>query len=1112
MKKQYIIICLCFLFLFFSDNSFAESGIEILNIDISEFPDISISGVNYLKAYSYGIMPDTADYEILEQGSYRPDNIQVKPLEEPLSYNYILAVDNSRGLRRHHEDVQKTIRLFLESIRPEDRVALFYFDEKAYKINDHISQRDQLIKNAGAITYDARHSNIYDSLFQICEYASANKGYMDIILLLSDGNDRNSIVSPDRILDILSRENIRFMNIGFGRRRDLAPLERISALTVFESFRMSSSEDFEQFGNFLSKKLSNQISIRYHSALTYIPDNEYRISLRYTDNDKVADASYSISNLLPIKEYIESLAKSMDPELPEEAYRTRFIANYNDILRFDITSFPNIDITLLPYGIEADIDAYLNISNYDILEDRMIKPGNIEIKRQRNRLPYNYILVIDNSSEMAGYHDSIKKAVESFSTSIDTIDRLSLFIFDQNARKITDLSTDKRRVRSEIDDLLFYGRESNIFDSLFQVCEYSSDNRGYMNIIVLFTDGKDTDSMIHPDRLIDKLSRENIKFMNIGFGNNRGLTQLERISSLTGFESFRLNLPEDANIIKDFIPSRMNNQMNIRYKSNLDSIPEREYFANISFSSNGAAASASFSTMNLSPLDDYFSSRIIEETQETDIPLKDSMTSFVNNYNDILRFDLSQYPDIRMIALPYDRNADTDDYLDNSSYEILENGLYRPESLNVNRVVNRLPYNYFILIDDSRDLRNYRNTMKANIRTLLDSIDPSDRVSLFAFDENLTMMTDLITDRAIIMNEMDNMSFDSRFSNIYDSLFSISDYIASNKADLNIIILLTNGIDTDSLMNTDRVIDRLNKENIKLLNIGYGNNRGLIPLERMSSLTGFESFRFHSPENSHKIKDYIQKRTDNQIMLSYKSGMESMPDREYTASLRFKAHGNSSVSSFSSRDISTLRRHFISLGEKEAEAHKRAPWLEFVHNYSLIFAVLILVLGLIFMTLIKKKDKDQIFTVIDEPEEEKDIYEEEAVEHTQVLEDIPDLTEEELEEEEFDDEMLSKTVVMSEEPVIIIKQGSSRKITYDLKGKDSFTIGRAEGNDIVLANRSVSSKHCIIRKIGGAFVLYDLKSTNGSFINGQRIQKALLKPGDTIHIGETILDFQLRRK
>lgn len=65
------------------------------------------------------------------------------------------------------------------------------------------------------------------------------------------------------------------------------------------------------------------------------------------------------------------------------------------------------------------------------------------------------------------------------------------------------------------------------------------------------------------------------------------------------------------------------------------------------------------------------------------------------------------------------------------------------------------------------------------------------------------------------------------------------------------------------------------------------------------------------------------------------------------------------------------------------------------------------------------------------------------------------------------------------------------------------TIGSVAGNTVVLADPAVSRKHAGIRKVDGAYELADLGSTNGVYVNGHKVPKKALDPGDIIRVGNT---------
>ena len=74
---------------------------------------------------------------------------------------------------------------------------------------------------------------------------------------------------------------------------------------------------------------------------------------------------------------------------------------------------------------------------------------------------------------------------------------------------------------------------------------------------------------------------------------------------------------------------------------------------------------------------------------------------------------------------------------------------------------------------------------------------------------------------------------------------------------------------------------------------------------------------------------------------------------------------------------------------------------------------------------------------------------------------------------------------------------------------DRTTIGRVEDNTFHIADPSVSSHHCEVQLRGSDIVIRDLNSTNGSFINGNKIEESVLKPGQILRLGQVELKLEV---
>ncbi len=97
-----------------------------------------------------------------------------------------------------------------------------------------------------------------------------------------------------------------------------------------------------------------------------------------------------------------------------------------------------------------------------------------------------------------------------------------------------------------------------------------------------------------------------------------------------------------------------------------------------------------------------------------------------------------------------------------------------------------------------------------------------------------------------------------------------------------------------------------------------------------------------------------------------------------------------------------------------------------------------------------------------------------------------------------------ETVVM---PSLKLNFKNKTLENFPLRKGYSLTIGRKRNNDIIIENLAVSSHHAKIDSVGDEFVLIDLQSKNGSFVNEKLITSHFLKPGDVISIGKHSLVF-----
>jgi hypothetical protein len=92
-------------------------------------------------------------------------------------------------------------------------------------------------------------------------------------------------------------------------------------------------------------------------------------------------------------------------------------------------------------------------------------------------------------------------------------------------------------------------------------------------------------------------------------------------------------------------------------------------------------------------------------------------------------------------------------------------------------------------------------------------------------------------------------------------------------------------------------------------------------------------------------------------------------------------------------------------------------------------------------------------------------------------------------------------------PIITLKFRDTKIQDFTLAEGMNLTIGRRDTNDVVIENLAVSGMHAKIDSIDKGYLLTDLKSKNGTFVNGQLISTHWLGHGDTISVGKHTLVF-----
>ena len=90
----------------------------------------------------------------------------------------------------------------------------------------------------------------------------------------------------------------------------------------------------------------------------------------------------------------------------------------------------------------------------------------------------------------------------------------------------------------------------------------------------------------------------------------------------------------------------------------------------------------------------------------------------------------------------------------------------------------------------------------------------------------------------------------------------------------------------------------------------------------------------------------------------------------------------------------------------------------------------------------------------------------------------------------------------------IRREPPSPRVTVPLPpdGPGPWIVGRGRTARLVLAYDTVSRQHAQVRRTGDGWEILDLDSLNGTRVNGWRVERATLRPGDVVHLGDVRVD------
>lgn len=367
-----------------------------------------------------------------------------------------------------------------------------------------------------------------------------------------------------------------------------------------------------------------------------------------------------------------------------------------------------------------------------------------------------------------------------------------------------------------------------------------------------------------------------------------------------------------------------------------------------------------------------------------------------------------------------------------------------------------------------RDLERTRELALA----LLQSLPAGSQVAVLTFDDQSRTVVPRTTNAGEVKNALAAVKTSGHFTALYDALYDASRYLRDAPPARKAIVLVTDGKDENSALNLDDGLQLAKDNAIPVFAVGVGKVEEKI-LRRIAKLTAGEYADIATVSGADLARTILALPTPTPA-----------PSAEASAPAPPVGHV------------------VVALPPQQPPSRRWALWLVLVGGVLVAAALLLAALA--------RGAKAPAPSLSLAPDVTAPAAGPRALDDAPLEDDAYSPTI--IGRMDMTHEYLEKTITLAEKPALIVQGGPRNGEIYILNKQTTAGIGRARANDIVLDDVSISSQHCRIRYDGGAFVLHDLKSTNGTYVNDQRVTKHALKSGDVVRLGETSLQFKLDQK
>ena len=438
-----------------------------------------------------------------------------------------------------------------------------------------------------------------------------------------------------------------------------------------------------------------------------------------------------------------------------------------------------------------------------------------------------------------------------------------------------------------------------------------------------------------------------------------------------------------------------------------------------------------------------------------------------------------------------------------SDIEVYEND-WRVVSFQLQPILNTKETKHIaLLIDSSRSIKAeiFKQQLKA-AHSFVDTLNDKDYVSILTFNDMVVNHCGYTKAEGRLGKCIDSLRQAGKKTVLYDSILQGLHLVSRDKMTRSSIVVMTDGTDEGSVVTLHDIIDKVNHFSVPVFVLGTGTQKKLKPLSRLSRLSGGRTFVVANLENLNRVSKLLNQWFQSTYLIQYLSQAAHTATDGRRTELKIKVNAKKGRNEITDEDTYTF---FVPGGVSVYW------WQRLWHDqrYFLFIVGLIIVLLLfVIIILVLRKPKPIALTSVEEASA--------TVEQPHKIEEY--IT-------GIDTQPIKQKAAIGFAPKKEIKDQAQMPLEYYLAylvekegpetGKKhklywtNVTIGHGDENSIVIDDPTVSIKHAQIIRRQRRFVLYDLLSEHGVYLNGKKlIRPKELNDFDEIQLGRTRLIFR----